>query len=107
MYYADMDRYFINKPHDKFFKDAMGRKDVARSFIQHYLPHALVKTCDLDTLQIIKDSYIDKELEEHFSDIVHHLSIRSTFLLQTFVRQLPGYNLSIRSRLEPCKNFDP
>ena len=57
----------INNPHDKFFKESFGRKEVARSFIQEYLPETLHNQINYKTLEILKDSYIDKVLTFNFS----------------------------------------
>lgn len=65
----------LQNPHDKFFKQSFGRKEVARSFIQEYLPGKLHKLLDLKTLEILKDTYVDKELSEHFSDILYRIKI--------------------------------
>jgi predicted transposase/invertase (TIGR01784 family) len=58
-------------PHDKFFKESFSRKEVAQSFLQEYLPSAVGKKLDLEQLEILKDSFIDKELDEHFSDMLY------------------------------------
>jgi predicted transposase/invertase (TIGR01784 family) len=65
----------LNNPHDKFFKESFGRKEIAQSFIQEYLPKKLRNQINFKTLEILKDSYIDKELTEHFSDILYKVKI--------------------------------
>jgi predicted transposase/invertase (TIGR01784 family) len=65
----------LNNPHDKFFKESFGRKEVAQSFIEEYLPETLRNQINFKTLEILKDSYIDKELTEHFSDILYKIKI--------------------------------
>jgi len=65
----------LNNPHDKFFKESFSRKEIAQSFIQEYLPEALRNQINFKTLEILKDSYIDKELTEHFSDILYKVKI--------------------------------
>lgn len=62
-------------PHDKFFKEFFGRKEIAKSFLREYLPQSLHNRFDFSTLAIKKDSYIDKELAEHFSDILYQIKI--------------------------------
>ncbi len=61
----------IFNPHDKFFKEVLSRQEVARDFILHYLPSDIVGLFDIESLEIRKDSFIDKELKEHFSDILY------------------------------------
>ena len=70
-----MNRKNLSNPHDKFFKESFSRKEIAKSFIQEYLPEKLCNQFNFNTLEILKDSYIDKELSEHFSDILYKITI--------------------------------
>ena len=65
----------ITNPHDKFFKESMGRREIAASFIREYLPAEIKKHIDFRTLKITKDSHIDNEFREHFSDIIYTVRI--------------------------------
>lgn len=60
----------LSNPHDRFFKDLFSRQEAARDFLQHYLPTDIVPLLDLDSLDIRKDSFIDPDLQEHFSDLL-------------------------------------
>lgn len=71
----------INKPHDKFFKETMSNIENSRSFMENYLPSEILNIVDFDNLRVEKDSYIDEELEEYFSDI----------LFKTNINQKEGY----------------
>ena len=62
-------------PHDKFFKDMLSDIDNAKSFFKDYLPPDILKAIDLNTLRICKDSFIEKDLKEFFSDILYEVSI--------------------------------
>jgi predicted transposase YdaD len=70
-----MDKEYLTNPHDKFFKESFGRKEIVKSFIVEYLPAQLHQQMDFATLEILKDSYIDKELSAHFSDILYKIKI--------------------------------
>lgn len=61
----------MQTPHDKFFKRSMNRKEIAEGFLKEYLPPGLLAQIDLETLELEKDSFVDEELEEHFSDMVY------------------------------------
>lgn len=61
----------ITNVHDKFFRETFGRREVAQGFLETYLPGDIRKQTDLRTLRISKDSFVDKELREHFSDILY------------------------------------
>ena len=65
----------ITNPHDKYFKESFSRKETVQSFIKEYLPEKLLEQIDLNKLEILKDTFIDKELSEHFSDILYKTSI--------------------------------
>jgi len=60
----------IENPHDKFFKETFGHVEVTKSFLQHYLPPQVRTSIDIDTLKPEKDSYINEDLEEGFSDLL-------------------------------------
>lgn len=61
--------------HDKFFKETMGDVATAKDFLIHYLPNHIMKIVDVNTLEPQKDSYINKELEESFSDLLFKVDI--------------------------------
>ena len=61
----------IYNPHDKVFKASMGNIQVARSMVENYLPVAIQKHLNLETLNICNGSYIDKEMEQTHSDILY------------------------------------
>jgi|LFRM01.1.fsa_nt_gb predicted transposase/invertase (TIGR01784 family) len=58
-------------PHDKFFKDAFSRIEIMRSFVEHYLLPEDKVLIDPLTLEAVKDSHINPELQEFFSDVVY------------------------------------
>lgn len=71
----------IHKPHDKFFKETLNDLHTAQDFLQNYLPRELLEFIDLETIALQKDSFIEKELEETFSDL----------LFQTKINHKDGY----------------
>jgi predicted transposase/invertase (TIGR01784 family) len=81
-----MENEFLINPHDKFFKETFSHKDTVESFIKEYLPESISKQVDFKTLEILKDSFIDKELSEHFSDILYQAEItgKSSYLYLLF-----------------------
>ena len=60
----------ISSPHDVFFKNIMGRVEIARTYIRHYLPVEITSQMDLDTLEVDTEGYVDDHLKEFFSDVV-------------------------------------
>jgi predicted transposase/invertase (TIGR01784 family) len=65
----------IQNPHDKFFKETFSNVEVARDFIKNYLPENILKIIDLETLELQKDSFINEELQEVFSDMLFQVAI--------------------------------
>ncbi len=63
----------IANPHDKFFKEFLSEKETAESFIREYLPPEITAKMDFATLDISKDSFVDKEFREHFADILYEI----------------------------------
>ena len=67
----------LNSPHDHFFKKVFSQKEIARDFIENYLPKELTKIINTKELKIVKDSFIDKELKNSFSDMVYKVDIHN------------------------------
>jgi predicted transposase/invertase (TIGR01784 family) len=63
-------------PHDKFFKEVWSRSEVAWDFLSHYLPAAVVEKFTPGALSLSKDSFIDEQLREHFSDLLYRVELR-------------------------------
>lgn len=60
----------LNNVHDKFFKQVMGNKETAKNMMENYLPKKVLKLIDLEEMELEKDSMIEKELEETFTDLL-------------------------------------
>lgn len=65
----------VSQPHDKFFKDTFSRPEVIRDFLRTYLPK-IAELADLRSLELTKDSFVDKELRDHFSDLIWKVRLR-------------------------------
>ncbi|MCI5132322.1 MAG: Rpn family recombination-promoting nuclease/putative transposase, partial [Candidatus Electrothrix sp. EH2] len=61
----------VINPHDSFFRETFGRKDIAAGFLREYLPRGLLRKIDLESLHAVKDSFVEKELRQHFSDLLY------------------------------------
>lgn len=66
----------LTNPHDHFFKESFSRPEVAHSFFENYLPASVLNILDLNTLVLQKDSFIDPDLSEHFSDLLYQADTR-------------------------------
>ena len=61
----------LKNPHDLLCRKTLGNRKNARSFLQHYLPRAVLDAIDLNSVEIEKDSFITDELQEYFSDLLY------------------------------------
>ncbi len=73
----------ITTPHDGFFKRLFGNLEVAADFLRNYLPAETLSLLDLDTLTLEKESFIDPELRESFSDLL--FSVQTTTKNNVFI----------------------
>ncbi|WP_194207886.1 Rpn family recombination-promoting nuclease/putative transposase [Superficieibacter sp. 1612_C1] len=60
-------------PHDAIFKTFLSRVETARDFIMLHLPPALLRLCNLDTLQLASGSFLEENLRSYYSDILYSL----------------------------------
>ena len=87
-------------PHDRFFKESWSRQEVARDFLSYYLPAKIVALLDIDTLELTKDSFVNKELSEYFSDLLYKVDLRDGRAVYVYVL------LEHKSYPEPLIAFD-
>lgn len=87
-------------PHDAFAKTVMSKIENAKDFFHGLLPEGLRALIDLKTLRLEKESYIDSELSEFFSDIVYTCCYRGKsvklvllFEHKSFVPEYPHFQL--------------
>jgi predicted transposase/invertase (TIGR01784 family) len=57
--------------HNNFFAAFFDEKEVVESFLKEFVPAEITKDLDFNTLQIDKESFVDKKLLRHFSDILY------------------------------------
>lgn len=65
----------VHNPHDKFFKETFSNVTVAQDFLTHYLPESVIQHINVKTVEPQKDSFINKDLEESFSDLLFKVDI--------------------------------
>ncbi len=66
----------IASPHDAFFRESFGRREIAVDFLRCQLPTALLDEIDLGTLEISKDTYVASDLRSAYSDLVYRVRHR-------------------------------
>jgi len=65
----------IASPHDKLFREIWSDIAAAKDFLANYLPAGILKLIDLNSLEIKKDTFIEKELEDYFADILYRVNL--------------------------------
>lgn len=75
----------IRNPHDAFFRSSLARLDLARDFLEHYLPADVSAGLDFDGLESLRDSFVDEELADHFSDLLFRVPTRDGATVQIAV----------------------
>ncbi|SLM28675.1 conserved hypothetical protein [Desulfamplus magnetovallimortis] len=68
----------VPNPHDKLFREVWGDLENVRGFLQEYLPADQLVLMDPASLEICKDSFIEKELEDYYSDMLYKVRISGT-----------------------------
>ncbi len=67
----------IRNPHDAFFRAALAQLNLARDFLENYLPADASAGLDLERLEPLRDSFVDDELNDHFSDLLFRAPAKS------------------------------
>lgn len=57
--------------HDAFFKQYLGIPQAAAAFLRNHLPAAVLAQLDLSQLELERDTFVDEQLRNHFSDLVY------------------------------------
>ena len=65
----------LHHSHDKLFRETWSNLNNAKSFLKNYLPEHVIKLVRLDTLEICKDSFIEKDLQDFYSDMLYKVKI--------------------------------
>ncbi|WP_295443534.1 Rpn family recombination-promoting nuclease/putative transposase [uncultured Thiodictyon sp.] len=66
----------IATPHDAYFRESFGRREIAADFLRQQLPAELLADVDLGTLEIFKDTYVSTDLRSAYSDLVYRVRYR-------------------------------
>ncbi len=60
----------ISAPHDALFKRFLSHPPIARQFLEIHLPPSIRQHCDLDTLQLVTTTFIERDLRALYSDVL-------------------------------------
>lgn len=62
--------------HDRFFKEVFSRPEVAEDFVFHFLPPHVSGLLKPGTFHLNKDSFVDANLREYFSDLLYLVDLK-------------------------------
>ena len=65
-----MNKASASTPHDAVFKTFLRHPETARDFLQIHLHASLRELCDLQTLKLESDSFIEEGLRAYYSDVL-------------------------------------
>jgi predicted transposase YdaD len=68
----------LTNPHDRLFKEVFSRPETAADFLANYLPSDVAGALNLTDLQLVKDSFVDSDLKEFFSDLLYRVRLGQT-----------------------------
>jgi len=68
----------VPTPHGCFFRENFARPSIARDFLHHHLPQALLAELDLERLRILPDTFVTEALREVYYDLVYEIPYRGT-----------------------------
>ena len=68
----------VHNPHDKFVRETFSDPERAQAFIEEFLPADLVRDLNIPNLKVLKDSYLNKDLKEYFSDLILELEVKDS-----------------------------
>ena len=67
-------------PHDCFFRENFSRPVIARDFLCHHLPAALLPELDLERMSVSPDTFVTEALRKVYSDLIYQIPYRDTQL---------------------------
>ena len=77
--------------HDRFFRSVFAHRELMEEYVQNFLPKELAEHFHLDTLQQQKESYLDKNLNQYFSDVVYTVEYGKTKVALTLLLEHKSY----------------
>ncbi|WP_035238062.1 Rpn family recombination-promoting nuclease/putative transposase [Desulfobacter vibrioformis] len=66
----------VVNPHDKLIREIYSDRDNAHSFLANHLPGKVLDLVEMSSLEISKDSFIDQDLADCYSDILYRVKLR-------------------------------
>lgn len=68
----------IQNSHDSLFKETWSNKNNAKAFLENYLPQKVLNVINIDSLEICKDTFIENDLKNYYSDMLYKVNFGDT-----------------------------
>ena len=68
----------ITNPHDKYFSAVFSYKEITEKFLHSFLPAQYLQHLNLGSLERITGSFIDENLQEHFTDMLYQCQLKNS-----------------------------
>lgn len=62
-------------PHDRFIREIGSDPENAVGILENFLPAEIRRLVDMDSIRVMKDSFVDPELRAYYSDLLYHLEL--------------------------------
>lgn len=85
-----MKNEIVNK-HDAVFKEVFSQKRIAKDFIENNIPKEALDIIDTNSMELIKDTFINKELQGSFSDLIYEVKINNRDAYICFLLEHKSY----------------
>jgi predicted transposase/invertase (TIGR01784 family) len=95
----------IAQIHDHAFRNAMSDLRVARDFLSHHLPSNVKEKIDLKSLDLQKESYVDKELKLFITGLLYSVALKGKNQQLAYIYLLLEH-LSTQKRLTPWRMLE-
>ena len=70
------DKSLVKIPHDSFVKKVLGNRITAKDFLEEHLSVDVIRSLDLRTIKVEKESYVDDNLKNRYSDLVYSVKTK-------------------------------
>lgn len=81
----------IANKHDATFKEVFSQKRIAMDFLKNNIPNEVLSIIDMESLVLQKDTFINNDLEENFSDLVYSVKINNKDAYISFLLEHKSY----------------
>ncbi len=65
----------VQNPHDRFFRASFGRPEIARNYLEEYLPTNISRSLNLNNLVLQDSSFLDGTMQEHQTDLLYQVQL--------------------------------